>query len=202
MPSKKLPDSVIHLLKSSSSLHLATCLNNVPHVSLMNYTYIHHGDNDYIIISTPINTTKYENMLSNPNVSLLAHDWISLKSEDKKQDQAPSRRNSLYELLANINKNELNRVSVMLNGKAEIVGREDQKFDFFNGLHLNNPKIEESQVKNYIECEHNALVVIKIDTCKVTDTDNNVSQYERNDDWVMSNDQREKIEKDAVDWDV
>ena len=30
----------------------------------------------------------------------------------------------------------------------------------------------------------------------------NVSQYERNDDWVMSNDQREKIEKDAVDWDV
>ena len=110
-------------------------------------------------------------MLSNPNVSLLAHDWISLKSEDKKQDQAPSRRNSLYELLANINKNELNRVSVMLNGKAEIVGREDQKFDFFNGLHLNNPKIEESQVKNYIECEHNALVVIKIDTCKVTDTE-------------------------------
>lgn len=148
----------------------------------MNYTFFHKGDDNIIIISTPRNTTKYKNMVSNPNVSILIHDWISVKGNaDTLQDESLSRRrsNSLFKLLANFNKNELSRVSVMLDGQARILdGTKDcANSDFYKSLHLNNPKIDHNQVKNYIECDDNALIVIDVTGCKVTDTDNNVEQY-------------------------
>lgn len=173
-----LPESVTNLLKSTRFVHLATSLNDVPHVSLMNYTYYKGPDHHCIIISTPTATTKYENMVSNPRVSVLVHDWISVKTEDKEvETPATGRRNSLYEMLANINKNELGRFSVMLVGEAEIVHQDSEKFPFYRSLHLNNSKIEQSQAKNYIEPDGNAIVVINIKSCKVTDTDNNIAEY-------------------------
>ncbi|RCK63343.1 hypothetical protein Cantr_10147 [Candida viswanathii] len=179
---ENLPESVLNLLNSSRFIHLATCLDNKPHVSLMNYTFFHKGNENVIIISTPRKTTKYHNMVSNPNVSVLIHDWISVKgNSDILQDESLSRRrsNSLFELLANFNKNELSRVSVMLDGQAKILdGAQDSaKFDFYKSLHLNNPKIDHNQVKNYIENDDNALIVIEVTGCKVTDTDNNVEEY-------------------------
>lgn len=177
-----LPESVTNLLKSSRFLHLATCSANIPHVSLMNYTYYHAGDGDYLIISTPKTTTKYENIVANDNVSVLFHDWISAKNDapEKSADsEASPRRNSLYEILANINKSELSRVSVMISGKARILSRDvaGDQYEFYQSLHLNNTKIDEVQAKNYIECADNALVVIKIEGVKVTDTDNNIAEY-------------------------
>ncbi|EMG47988.1 hypothetical protein SBY92_002984 [Candida maltosa Xu316] len=177
---EKLPESVLNLLNSSRFIHLATCLDNKPHVSLMNYTFFHKGNKDVIIISTPKTTKKYSNMVSNPNVSILIHDWISVKGSDKSTSSDSStqpRRNSLYELLANFNRNELSRVSVMLDGNARILAQDDPEYNFYKSLHLNNSKIEDNQVKNYIEKDDNALVLIDINCCKVTDTDNNVEEY-------------------------
>lgn len=179
---ENLPESVLNLLNSSRFIHLATCLNNKPHVSLMNYTFFHKGDDNIIIISTPRKTTKYQNMVSNPNVSILIHDWISVKgNSDVLQDESLSRRrsNSLFELLANFNKNELSRVSVMLDGQARILdeSKDSGDFNFYKSLHLNNQKIDHNQVKNYIEDNENALIIINITGCKVTDTDNNVEEY-------------------------
>ncbi|EGW32139.1 uncharacterized protein SPAPADRAFT_61222 [Spathaspora passalidarum NRRL Y-27907] len=175
----KLPDSVLSLLKSSRFIHLATCLNDKPHVSLMNYTFCQQGDKQIIIISTPTRTTKYQNMLSNPNVSILIHDWISVKDTTESKESVAQRRNSLFELLASFNKNEISRVSVMLDGKAKILdkNKDSETFNFYKSLHLNNPKIDENQVRNYIENENNALVLIEITGCKVTDTDNNIEEY-------------------------
>lgn len=169
-----IPENVINLLKSTRFVHLATSHNDVPHVSLMNYTYYKNGDTHEVIISTPKTTTKYENMVHNPKVAILVHDWMSVKSKD---DQLSGRRNSLYEMLANINKNELGRVSVMMVGSAEIVDTNLQAYLFYKLLHRNNSQIDESQVKNYIEDDQTAIVVIKVLSCKVTDTDNNVSEY-------------------------
>ena len=181
LPHDQLPDSVLNLLKSSRFIHLATCLNNKPHVSLMNNTFFRKGQEDIIIITTPKRTTKYQNMESNPNVSILIHDWISVKGTKAPNDQenVPERRNSLFELLANFNKSEISRVSVMLDGKASIIDREANAddFNFYKSLHLNNPMIDQNQAKNYIECADNALILIKIEGCKVTDTDNNVEEY-------------------------
>lgn len=179
---ESLPESVLNLLNSSRFIHLATCLDNKPHVSLMNYTFVRQGDDNVVIVSTPRKTTKFENMLSNPNVSLLIHDWISVKNTAGQSLEEPSaspKRNSLYELLANFNRNELSRVSVMLDGEAKILDKtvDGRVFDFYKSLHLNNSKIDHAQVKNYIENDDNALIIIRITNCKVTDTDNNVELY-------------------------
>ena len=95
--------------------------------------------------------------------------------------QAPTepregRRNSLYELLANINKNEISSVSVMLDGKAQILATDDPNYGFYRSLHSNNNQIDQDQAKTYIDCD-NALVVVEIEKCKVTDTNNNVQEY-------------------------
>ncbi|ABN67102.1 predicted protein [Scheffersomyces stipitis CBS 6054] len=177
---EKLPESVTTLLKSTRFIHLATSYEDIPHVSLMNYTYYHKNESDYIIISTPKGTTKYDNMVHNPNVSILIHDWISAKTNSEANDSpASNRRNSLYELLANFNKNEIGRVSVTISGRAEILTHDTEKDDylFYKSLHLNNSKIDQVQAKNYIEDDDNALILVQIHGCKVTDTDNNVVEY-------------------------
>lgn len=170
-----LPDSVTNLLKSTRYVHLGTCRDNVPHVSLMNYTYLHR-DGDFVIFSTPENSTKYQNIVENPHVSLLVHDWISAKSLQAPTEPREGRRNSLYELLANINKNEISSVSVMLDGKAQILATDDPNYGFYRSLHSNNNQIDQDQAKTYIDCD-NALVVVEIEKCKVTDTNNNVQEY-------------------------
>lgn len=177
-----VPDSVVKLLKSTRFVHLATSLNDFPHVSLMNYTYYSNNSDYYIIITTPKGTTKYENIVSNPNVSLLVHDWISAKtteSEPELNGNSGRRRNSLYELLTNLNKTEISSVSVMINGKAKVVDpKEDtESFNFYKSLHKNNELIDEQQSKNYIESDDCALVLIKIENIKVTDTNDNVQSY-------------------------
>lgn len=175
--SDRLPESVTKLLNSTRYVHLSTCSNNIPHVSLMNYTY-YRGDTDYIILTTPKGTTKYENMTTNPCVSLLVHDWMSAKSTTDESDTPKSeRRNSLFEFLTNLNRTEISRVSVMIDGTAELVPSDSEKYTFYKSLHLNNSSIDQIQSKNYIQDDCNALFVIKIDRCKVTDTDNNVKEY-------------------------
>jgi hypothetical protein len=55
-------------------LHLATCANNVPHISLMNYTYLPttpYSPHPTIIMTTPPSSQKTHNLESNPLVSLL-----------------------------------------------------------------------------------------------------------------------------------
>lgn len=182
MSDKRLPEPVVKLLKTTRFLHLATCSNNIPHVSLMNYTYYHGDGNDYIIFTTPRKTTKFANIEANPNVSILVHDWVSQKPVDVTEpaaETAPPRRNSLYELLANLNKTELSRVSVMISGHCDVISKEtdSKRFEFYKSLHANNAKIDPAQVKNYIECADNALVVVNVSGCKVTDTDDNVEEY-------------------------
>lgn len=181
MSDKKLPDPVVKLLKTTRFLHLATCSANIPHVSLMNYTYYNGDGTDYIIFTTPRNTIKFANISANPNVSILVHDWVSTKpvDVDPAAAAAPPRRNSLYELLANLNKTELSRVSVMISGHCDVIDKDHdpKRFEFYKSLHANNAKIDPNQVKNYIECADNALVVVNVSGCKVTDTDDNVEEY-------------------------
>lgn len=169
-----LPDSVVKLLKGKRYVHLATCLHDVPHVSLMNYTYFARNDTHYVVISTPTDTTKYTNMVSNPHVLLLVHDWVANPAVGEEQGR---RRNLLFELLANINTAEISSVSVMLNGEAAVVSKDSAEYGFWRSLHLNNGFIDEVQAQNYIAKDDNALVVITVTSCKVTDTNDNVEQY-------------------------
>ncbi|CAG59741.1 uncharacterized protein GVI51_H00099 [Nakaseomyces glabratus] len=97
--SKKFPDDLIALIRSSKYVHVATCSKYCePSVSLMNYVYLEKPqlfseffcadlkgayedsdgiDNGYIIFATFDETEKIGNIRENPKVSLLFHDWIS-----------------------------------------------------------------------------------------------------------------------------
>lgn len=138
----------------------------------MNYTYYSKDNTHYIVLSTPKDTTKYANMSRNPRVSVLVHDWIKSNKEEG------DRRNSLYELLTNINRAEMtNSVSVMLDGNAKILSEDDSDFEFWKLLHLNSGFKDDIQAVNYLTCGDNALVLITIEACKVTDSKNNVELY-------------------------
>lgn len=167
-----LPESAIKLLKSTRFLHLATTHNDFPHVSLMNYTFYQANGEDYVIITTPRDTTKYNNIKHNHRVSMLVHDWVSAKTEE---DQP--RRNSLFELITNLNKAELNSVSVMLTGEAQIIGEADEKYTFLKSLHLNNDTIDPDQIEYYVRDDGNELVLISLKSCKITDTHNKIEEY-------------------------
>ncbi|EGV64758.1 hypothetical protein PSN45_005103 [Yamadazyma tenuis] len=174
-----LPESATKLLKSTRFLHLATSYQDVPHVSLMNYTFYQDNGDDYVIITTPANTTKYHNIKHNHRVSMLVHDWISAKPDDGNSSSGTStgRRNSLYDLITNLNKTQLSSVSVMVDGEAEIVPESDGRHKFYHSLHMNNQNIDTQQLDNYVKADTTELIVVKVTGCKITDTDNNVVEY-------------------------
>lgn len=170
-----LPQSVVKLLKSTRFLHLATCSDNVPHVSLMNYTFYQDNGENYIIVTTPVDTTKYQNILNNNKVSMLVHDWMQSKTEEDNGDG--KRRNSLYEMITNLNKTEISSVSVMIDGEASIIDPNNKNYKLLKSLHLNNETIDQSQIDNYVRDDTNALILVNINKCKITDTNNNVEEY-------------------------
>lgn len=76
-----LPPEVVQCLENARFLHLATCSDNVPHVSLMNYTYLPsspHSCLPVIVMTTNPASKKMNNLVANPSVSLLVHDCTAL----------------------------------------------------------------------------------------------------------------------------
>lgn len=143
-----LPDEVITCLQNARFLHLATCSNNVPHVSLMNYTYLPSSPfstSPIIIMTTPPASRKTYNLESNSLVSLLVHDWISHRPPTLSQPgrspsptrQAP-RSGSLAELLLGMNTASLSRISTTINGIAEIVPSGSEEESWCKAQHLAN----------------------------------------------------------------
>ncbi|PSK34824.1 Pyridoxamine 5'-phosphate oxidase [Elsinoe australis] len=145
--SDSLPDSVESCLQNAKYLHLATCVDLKPHVSLMNYTYLpsHPFNNSttdlphgpIIIMTTNPSSRKTLNLLSNPNVSLLVHDWVSSRppaqnprSSPPPQSDSQSRpqgreggRSSLATLLMGMNSSEVGNISATINGTAQVLQR-------------------------------------------------------------------------------
>src|SRR5438045_164685 len=108
-------------------LHLATCSDLQPHVSLMNYTYLPstpYTNYPTIIMTTNPSSRKTHNLVSNPNVSLLVHDWVShrppsisaSRSDRTGSPPAEASRSSLANLLANLNTSALSSISATING--------------------------------------------------------------------------------------
>jgi hypothetical protein len=129
-------------------LHLATCSDNVPHVSLMNYTYLPttpYSSTPIIIMTTPPKSRKTLNLESNPLVSLLVHDWVSHRPPTLSQPgRSPSparpapRSGSLAELLLGMNTASLSRISTTINGVAETVPAGSEQESWYKAQHLAN----------------------------------------------------------------
>ncbi|ADQ14656.1 pyridoxamine 5'-phosphate oxidase family protein [Halanaerobium hydrogeniformans] len=64
-----IPNNIKFLLKNKSFCTMATCGENKPYLSLMNFTYVETKNK--IILSSRINSKKYSNIQKNKNISLL-----------------------------------------------------------------------------------------------------------------------------------
>ncbi|KAI1408268.1 hypothetical protein F5Y13DRAFT_194547 [Hypoxylon sp. FL1857] len=141
-----LPPEVVQCLENARFLHLATCIDNQPHVSLMNYTYIpssQYSSAPVIVMTTNPSSKKTNNLVVNPNVSLLVHDWVSHRPPTQGRRMSggspgPEHRSSLASLLLNLNTSAISSISATINGTAELVARGSDEEKFYRSQHLEN----------------------------------------------------------------
>ncbi|KAI9846021.1 MAG: hypothetical protein M1838_001471 [Thelocarpon superellum] len=148
--STTLPDEVVTCLKNARFLHLGTCDALSPHVSLMNYTYLPsspYSPHPTIIMTTNPSSKKTLNLVHNPRVSLLVHDWVSHRppttsTVDVEPSPVPRRtqasRSSLASLLLNLNSSALSSISATINGLARIVPSGTEEEAYYRKVHLEN----------------------------------------------------------------
>ncbi|KAF2757336.1 hypothetical protein EJ05DRAFT_386750 [Pseudovirgaria hyperparasitica] len=137
-----LPQEVTACLQNARFLHLATSADNIPHVSLMNYTYLPANSSPFnrspaIIMTTQPSSTKTSNLASNPRVSLLVHDWVSHRPPTLPESTA-SGGSALTALLQNLNTASLSRISATINGTAELLEGGSEKEAWFRKKHIEN----------------------------------------------------------------
>ncbi|KAK7205050.1 hypothetical protein BZA70DRAFT_278965 [Myxozyma melibiosi] len=168
-----LPADVISLLRSTRFLQLGTSYHDYPHVSLMNHTYLPEGsalpyDSDaLIVVTTERQTKKFFNISANPRVSILVHDWVAKQTNPVPSNAGP---NGLTQFLLSMNQAELSSISATLNGVARIVTDPEEE-KFFKEKHLAaNP----TDARTFIDTDDSALIVIKVSSARVVDTDNNL----------------------------
>ncbi|CCF56342.1 hypothetical protein KAFR_0B00420 [Kazachstania africana CBS 2517] len=191
---KKFPDHLINLIKNSKYVHLATAsIDCIPSVSLMNYTYIpsdksfeqDKSKNDYIIFATSDDTEKYINIINNPTVALLFHDWVtannlSVRKQSLSQTSTPQPESTpqehpskLLNLLQQLNQSELNEMSATIKGHAVPIQPNTDESTYYKSLLLKtNPDAEV-----FILGDNTVIVKVKIESAKVTDSENNTSVY-------------------------
>ncbi|KAM0277762.1 hypothetical protein ACHAQH_005555 [Verticillium albo-atrum] len=141
-----LPQDVVQCLENARFLHLATCTDNIPNVSLMNYTYLPSSPFStapVIAMTTNPASKKTTNLLSNPNVSLLVHDWVSHRPPTSARrpsggSPGPEHRSSLASLLLNINTSAVSSISATINGAARLLERGSDEEGFYREQHLEN----------------------------------------------------------------
>ncbi|CAB4253920.1 similar to Saccharomyces cerevisiae YPR172W Protein of unknown function, transcriptionally activated by Yrm1p along with genes involved in multidrug resistance [Maudiozyma barnettii] len=200
---EKFPNHLINLIKTSKYVHLATASTDcVPSVSLMNYTYIpadktFRSSPDqkdcFIIFATFNNTEKYINILSNPTVSLLFHDWVTANNLSVKKNSlsrsgtpmqekestpsatasAPQHPSKLLNLLQQLNQAELNEMSATIRGEAMPIDPGSEESLYYKDILLKtNP-----DAKVFIDSDKTVIVKVKIESAKVTDNENNTNIY-------------------------
>ncbi|CAI4211258.1 unnamed protein product [Parascedosporium putredinis] len=135
-----LPHEVVQCLENARFLHLATCLDNVPHVSLMNYTYLAESPfstSPIIIMTTNPASKKINNLVANPNVSLLGSP-TALPPAAASPTAPPTPTSSLASLLLNLNSSAMSSISATINGSARLAERASEEERFYREQHLEN----------------------------------------------------------------
>ena len=114
----------------------------------MNYTYLPltpFNPTPVIIMTTNPSSKKTINLINNPRVSLLVHDWVShrppTRAPDPTREGSPPpqpTRSSLASLLLNINTSELSSISTTIDGEARVVEQGSEEESWCKKKHLEN----------------------------------------------------------------
>lgn len=182
-----LSKKLISLIKSSKYVHVATCANDcAPSVSLMNYIYVpadktynQSDKNDCIIFATSEESEKFMNILTNPTVSLLFHDWVAANNLSVRKNSISGQQNSttnndrLVDFLDELDDSELNQISANVKGVAEIINPLGPESKYYKKLLLRaNPDADV-----FINVENTIVIKIRMESAKVTDRENNTVTY-------------------------
>ncbi|QIW99219.1 hypothetical protein AMS68_004737 [Peltaster fructicola] len=207
--SDRLPEEVATCLQNARFLHLATCTANIPHVSLMNYTYLPSHPFEagrlppgpVIIMTSNSSSKKTINLQSNPNVSLLVHDWVSARPPNAGgRERSPvgtrTQRSSLANMLMQMNSTAVSNISTTINGEARILesGSEEERWckeqhvvnntfeDESNGQGLFRTSSEDDpQARtSLIEDQQARVVVVRIRDGRISDWKGGIK------DWVVA----------------
>jgi hypothetical protein len=93
---------------------------------------------------------KMTNLLANPNVSLLVHDWVSHRPPTATTTAnarrlsgggpsvSPTRSSSLASLLLNLNTSAMSSISATINGAARVVRAATDEERYYRQAHLEN----------------------------------------------------------------
>lgn len=130
----------------------------------MNYTYLPPSTSPFtpnhaplIIMTTNPASKKMANLLSNPHVSLLVHDWVSHRppttasarrlssnsASGLSTSPPPQPRSSLASLLLNLNTSAMSSISATINGAARLVAPGSDEERWLRQAHLENNTFEE-----------------------------------------------------------
>lgn len=204
-----LPSEVVQCLENARFLHLGTCTNNQPHVSLMNYTYLPsspYTSFPAVVMTTKPASKKCENLVANPNVSLLVHDWVSHRpptttsrrlSGVSNSDGPEYPRSSLASLLVSLNTSSISSISATINGKARLVERGTEEEKYYREKHLENNTFEEGgssmgrlreggrwerERENeagrcFVEDEEMSVIVVRIEDVRVSDWKGEIREW-------------------------
>jgi len=161
-----LPDEVVEVLRTSKLCYLATQADGNPHLSLMNFTY--SRPDEVIILSTRRNTKKFFQIIDNPKVAILVHDFpndeVSLYASSKEQKVCEKKK-------------ERKQWSITLNGTAEATTDGEPITEKYRELHMeNNP-----DYKQFIIGEDIAVLIIRIDRARMCDVQDRVSYWNAKD---------------------
>ena len=176
----------------------------------MNYTYLPSTpfrSSPTIVMTTYPASRKTHNLLANPRVSLLVHDWVSHRppthAPSSGRDGSPpaqATQSSLATLLANMNTSAMSRISATINGDARLLEPGSEEETWCKQQHLENNTFRDSNVDSttmlgtspqdsaisdggrgcYIEDAHVRVVVVKIKDGRIADWKGGVH------DWIIS----------------
>ncbi|KAI9779840.1 MAG: hypothetical protein M1839_007153 [Geoglossum umbratile] len=139
------------------------------------------------------------NLINNPRVSLLVHDWVSHRPPTaadptgSSPSPTPSRaaQSSLASLLLNLNTSALSSISATINGVARLVDRGTDEEAFYKAKHLENNTFgdrderftggeEDGGRECFIEGEEVRVVVVKVREGRIADWKGGVR------DWIVA----------------
>jgi hypothetical protein len=118
----------------------------------MNYTYLESSpfspQRPVIVMTTNPASKKMINLVANPRVSLLVHDWVSHRPATNNSATAARRlsggdsdsrgRSSLAELLLGLNSAAVSSISATINGDARLVESDTDEERWYKARHLEN----------------------------------------------------------------
>ena len=162
----------------------------------MNYTYLPsspYSNSPSIIMTTNPSSKKTLNLISNPHVSLLVHDWVSHRPPTSHRRGSSGRtgspppeasRSSLAAMLVDLNTSALSSISATINGDAKLVARDTEEERYYYREHLENNTFSEAGGEAvsawareepdggrgiFIEGEEVRVVVVRIKDGRVSD---------------------------------